>query len=75
MSEPKAIAAGRSGAAGTQYSEEDMKKFMQAAIDVAQAGLSQREVPVGCVIVFQGRVVATGAQLCRRRVTDLTCDK
>lgn len=39
---------------------EDKIKFMKAALKRAQKGLSQGEVPVGAVIVHDGKIIASG---------------
>ena len=39
---------------------EDKEKFMRAALKRAAKGMAQGEVPVGAVIVHEGRVVASG---------------
>jgi tRNA(adenine34) deaminase len=36
--------------------------FMQAALQLARSALSRDEFPVGCVIVYKGKVVARGAR-------------
>ena len=38
----------------------DKEKFMRAALRRAAKGAAQGEVPVGAVIVFEGRVIASG---------------
>jgi tRNA(adenine34) deaminase len=35
---------------------------MQAALELAQAALSRNEFPVGCVMIYKGGVVASGAR-------------
>ena len=40
------------------------EKFMRRAITAARRGLKQGEVPIGAVIVYEGKVVASG---CNRR--------
>jgi tRNA(adenine34) deaminase len=40
--------------------EADDETFMQAALEQAQIALANGDVPVGCVIVIDGQVVATG---------------
>jgi tRNA(adenine34) deaminase len=40
----------------------DHKRFMQAALDMAQAALSRDEFPVGCIMVYRGKVIASGAR-------------
>ena len=35
-------------------------KFMREALKRAKKGLSQGEVPVGAVIVYEGKVIASG---------------
>lgn len=42
--------------------EED-EKFMRQALHEAQAGFSKGEVPVGCVLVYKGEVVARAHNL------------
>lgn len=37
-------------------------EFMHAALDLARSALSRDEFPVGCVMVYKGRVVARGAR-------------
>jgi len=36
----------------------DHEKFMQAALDVAQAGLAAGELPIGAVVVLDGQIIA-----------------
>ena len=36
------------------------EKFMRAAIKIAQKGLSEGEVPIGAVVVYEDKVVARG---------------
>ena len=36
------------------------EKFMRRAITAARRGLKQGEVPIGAVIVYEGKVVASG---------------
>jgi tRNA(adenine34) deaminase len=38
------------------------KIFMQAALDMARSALARDEFPVGCVMVYKGKVVASGAR-------------
>ncbi len=45
--------------------------FMTIALQEAQAALSQGEVPVGCVLVINGTVVATGHNLCNEQRSSL----
>jgi tRNA(adenine34) deaminase len=45
----------------------DHTQFMQAALDLAQAALSRDEFPVGCVLVYKGKVIASGARRGTRR--------
>jgi len=40
--------------------EPDVKKWMNAAFSLAEAALTNREVPVGCLIVYKDAVIATG---------------
>lgn len=37
-----------------------MDQFMQAAIDEAQLGLAEGGIPIGSVIVYQGRIIGRG---------------
>jgi creatinine deaminase len=37
-----------------------MDKFMQAAIDEARQGLSEGGIPIGAVIVYDGRIIGRG---------------
>lgn len=43
--------------------EQDDIRFMRLAIGEAQQALSRGEVPIGCVIVAQGQVIARGHNL------------
>lgn len=36
------------------------EKFMRAAIKIARKGLAEGEVPIGAVVVYQGKVIARG---------------
>ena len=36
------------------------EKFMNAAIRVAKRGLKEGEVPIGAVVVYDGKVIARG---------------
>ncbi|XP_035659195.1 tRNA-specific adenosine deaminase 2-like isoform X2 [Branchiostoma floridae] len=38
----------------------EIEKYMYSALDLARAALAKGEVPVGCVMVYQGQVVAQG---------------
>ena len=40
----------------------DHTNFMQAALELARSALSRDEFPVGCVMVYNGKVVAGGAR-------------
>ena len=42
------------------YSSMDHEIWMKQALKVAQKGLSQGEVPVGCVLVYKGEVISEG---------------
>ena len=53
-------------AAGTD--EKLDKKFMRAAIAQAKKAEALEEVPIGCVIVYEGKIIARGYN---RRNTDL----
>ena len=44
------------------------KKFMRAAIAQAKKAEALEEVPIGCVIVYEGKIIARGYN---RRNTDL----
>ncbi len=48
---------------------EEKEKFMKAALRRAKKGMSQGEVPVGAVIVYEGKVVSSGYN--RRAATQL----
>ena len=48
---------------------EEKEKFMRAALRRAKKGMSQGEVPVGAVIVYEGKVVSSGYN--RRAATQL----
>ncbi|MBS1161310.1 MAG: tRNA-specific adenosine deaminase [Proteobacteria bacterium] len=37
-----------------------MEQFMQAAIEEAQLGLAEGGIPIGSVIVYQGRIIGRG---------------
>ncbi len=50
----------------SQPSEEDLH-FMKAALSQAKKALALGEVPIGCVIVYEGRIIARGYN---RRNTD-----
>lgn len=50
---------------------EDDERFMRAAIAQADLAAAQGDVPVGCVLVRAGEIVATGRNL-RERVKDPT---
>jgi len=41
--------------------EDDLHKYMCMALDAANAALHSKEVPVGCVYVRNGTVIAMGA--------------
>lgn len=47
--------------------EKEMAKFMKEAIRQAKKARALDEVPIGCVIVFEGRIIARGYN---RRNTD-----
>lgn len=51
-----------------EISETDLQ-FMRAALDEARAAATRGEVPVGCVVVFEGRVVGRAGN---RTISD--CD-
>ncbi len=48
---------------------EEKEKFMKAALRRAKKGMSQGEVPVGAVIVYEGKVISSGYN--RRAATQL----
>ncbi len=48
---------------------EDKEKFMKEALRRAKKGLAQGEVPVGAVIVYEGKVISSGYN--RRTATQL----
>lgn len=48
---------------------EEKEKFMRAALRRAKKGVSQGEVPVGAVIVYEGKVISSGYN--RRAATQL----
>ena len=41
----------------------DHTYFMAQALDLAQGALERGEFPVGCVMVYQGNVIASGARM------------
>ena len=47
----------------------DEERFMREAIKQAKKAASMDEVPIGCVIVYEGRIIARGYN---RRMTDKT---
>ncbi len=48
---------------------EDIETFMAAAISCAKEGLSQGEIPIGCVITFSDEIVASA--FCQDRLKGL----
>lgn len=48
---------------------EEKEKFMRAALKRARKGMLQGEVPVGAVIVYEGKVISSGYN--RRAATQL----
>lgn len=50
---------------GSRFTEED-HKFMQMALQEAQSALDESEVPVGCVFVYQNKVIARGRNATNR---------
>lgn len=40
----------------------DYEYFMERALDQAENALSENEFPVGCVLVYQNRIIATGSR-------------
>lgn len=51
----------------TEKKEDTLKKYMKAALKEAQKASSLGEVPIGCVIVFQDKIIGRGYN---RRNTD-----
>ena len=51
----------------TQENLEKHTHFMQAALDMARTALSQDEFPVGCVLVYEDRIIASGGRTGTRR--------
>ncbi len=43
-----------------QHGEDTMDEFMQAAIDEARLGLQEGGIPIGSVLVHQGRILGHG---------------
>jgi tRNA-specific adenosine deaminase 2 len=43
-----------------ESTDHDHAAFMQLAIDQGEVALSESEVPIGCVIVLDGKVLGTG---------------
>ena len=43
------------------------EKYMKAALNQAKKALALNEVPIGCVIVYEGKIIARGYN---RRNTD-----
>ena len=50
----------QSGCGAPPYSTEQKSHFMRKALRVAVSALEKREVPVGCVIVYNGSEIAHG---------------
>ena len=50
-----------------KYTEEE--KYMLKALEQAEKALKLGEVPIGCVIVYQGKIIGRGYN---RRITDKT---
>ena len=50
-----------------KYTEEE--KYMREALKQAEKALKLGEVPIGCVIVYQGKIIGRGYN---RRITDKT---
>mgnify|MGYP002634497317 FL=1 len=44
----------------SEFTEDD-ERFMRAALEEAEGALNRWEVPVGCVLVRDGTVVASGS--------------
>ena len=47
-------------ARASEFSEDD-ERFMRVALDEAEGALARWEVPVGCAVVRDGEVVASGS--------------
>lgn len=47
-------------ARASEFSEDD-ERFMRVALEEAEGALARWEVPVGCVVVRDGEVVASGS--------------
>lgn len=56
----------QSGSSGGQFGTEDIK-YMREAIRQAKKASRLKEVPIGCVIVYEGKIIARGYN---RRNTD-----
>lgn len=41
-------------------SEEDDRRFMTRALELAEESEQEEETPIGCVIVFDGKIIAEG---------------
>jgi cytosine deaminase len=48
------------GTALAGWHGETMNPFLQAAIDEAKAGLSEGGIPIGSVLVYQGKIIGRG---------------
>ena len=61
-------AAGADTAAAAEKEQKKLdKRFMKAALTQARKALEKGEVPIGCVIVYEGRIIGRGYN---RRNTD-----
>lgn len=49
-------------------------RFMRTALDLARQALSRNEFPVGCVMVYNGRIIARGFRTGTRRDTPSELD-
>jgi tRNA(adenine34) deaminase len=47
---------------------DDHTRYMQVALDLARAALSRNEFPVGCVLVYNGGIIAQGARRGTRKI-------
>ncbi len=64
---PNASDSARKGATMTEALREEDEKFMRQALGQARLAASEGEVPIGAVVVCEGRVVGSGHN---RRETD-----
>lgn len=45
----------------SDHDSDNIERWMRKALELAQAALTAGEVPVGCIIVYKDRVIATGS--------------